>query len=205
MHDDPLGSVTLLIADLKMGDENGAQRQLWDRYFRRLLALARMKIGDAPRGAADEEDVVLSAFESLFRGVSEDRFPELNDRNNLWSLLAKITARKAINQRNWHGAEKRGGKLGRGAALPLEGDSDDSSAAIELIDREIGPEFLVAMQEECLRLMDLLGDERLRTIARRKLEGYTNAEIAQELGVAERTIERKLGVIRAAWAPGQAE
>ncbi len=201
MSEDALGSVTMLIADLKEGEEDAAQRLLWDRYFRRLLALARTKIGDGPRGAADEEDVVLSAFESLYRGVAEDRFPELNDRNNLWSLLAKITARKAINQRNWHLAKKRGGDLGLGAAIPLAGNAEDSLAAIELVDREVGPDFLVAMQEECRRLMAALPDERLRQIARRKLEGYTSAEIAQELGVVERTIERKMGLIRAAWTP----
>lgn len=201
MHEDSTGSVTMLIANLKVGDEDAAQRELWDRYFRRLVALARMKIGNSPRGAADEEDVVLSAFESLFRGISEDRFPELNDRNNLWSLLAKITARKAINQRNWHMAQKRGGALGRGAAISIDGDPDDSRAAMELIDSEVGPEFLLIMKEECQRLMSALPDERLQLIARRKLEGYTNAEIAEELGVVERTIERKMGLIRAAWTP----
>ena len=198
MHEDSHGSVTLLIAELKEGDEDEAHRQLWDRYFRRLMALARAKIGSAPRVAGDEEDVVLSAFESFFRGVSEDRFPELNDRNNLWSLLAKITARKAINQRNWHLAKKRGG--GHGPAIPVGGDPRDSRPALELVDSEVGPELLVAMQEECRRLMAALSDERLRKIARRKMEGYTNAEIAAELGVVERTVERKLGVIRAAWS-----
>lgn len=202
MHLDPHGSVTQLIADLRQGDEDAAQRELWERYFRRLLALARAKLGNAPGGVADEEDVVLSAFDSLFRGVGQERFPELNDRNNLWSLLAKITARKAINQRKWKLARKRGGDLGPGAALPLAGGGDDASrAAIELIDQEIGPDFLVALEEECRRLMDLLPDDRLRQIAQKKLEGYTNAEIAAELGVVERTIERKMGVIRAAWQP----
>lgn len=206
MHYDSTGSVTQLIADLKEGQGGAAQQQLWNRYFRRLMALAKAKIGDSPRGAADEEDVVLSAFESLFRGVTEQRFPDLNDRGNLWSLLAKITARKAINQRNWHLARKRGGDLGRGAGLPIAGGGDDSVyAGIELVDSEVGPDFLVAMQEECRRLMAGLADERLRQIARRKLEGYTNAEIAEELGVVERTIERKMGVIRAAWAPAAEE
>lgn len=205
MYQDAHGSVTQLIADLKDGDDDAAQRELWQRYFRRLMALAKAKIGDSPRGASDEEDVVLSAFESLFRGVTEQKFPDLNDRGNLWSLLAKITARKAINQRNWHMARKRGGDLGRGAGLPIAGGGDSSSfAGIELVDSEVGPEFLVAMQEECNRLMETLPDERLRQIARRKLEGYTNAEIAEELGVVERTVERKLGVIRASWSPDTA-
>jgi hypothetical protein len=44
----------------------------------------------ARRRAADEEDVVQDAFHSFFRGVSAGRFPQLNDRDNLWRLLVAI-------------------------------------------------------------------------------------------------------------------
>ncbi|QDT28771.1 ECF sigma factor [Gimesia panareensis] len=44
-----------------------------------------------------------------------------------------------------------------------------------------------------------LGDERPRDIAVLKLEGYTNEEIAENLSVTVRTIERKLKRIRLAW------
>jgi IS30 family transposase len=44
--------------------------------------------------------------------------------------------------------------------------------------------------------LDLLDDESLRRIASLKLAGYTNSEIAQQLAVVERTVERKLGRIR---------
>ncbi len=192
------GSVTHWIADLKDGETSAAQRELWDRYFRRLVLLARMKLGDAPRGAEDEEDVALSALNSVFHGAQQQRFPQLNDRGNLWSLLAKITARKAINQRERLMAQKRGG--GKVGSPPM----DQSGRYLEQIDDELSPEFLVAMREECERLMELLPDETLRLIARRKLEGYTSAEIATELDVVERTIERKLGLIRAAWGDSSA-
>jgi DNA-directed RNA polymerase specialized sigma24 family protein len=54
--------------------------------------------------------------------------------------------------------------------------------------------------EQCRRLLGLLTDESLRLVARRKLEGCTNAEIALELGCIEATVERKLQRIRALWA-----
>ena len=55
------------------------------------------------------------------------------------------------------------------------------------------------MQEELQRLMDQLPDDTVRLVAARKLEGWTNADIAGELGVVERTVERKLGLVRACW------
>src|SRR5262245_56689393 len=52
----PEASVTQWIDRLKAGDPDAAQR-LWERYFRRLVGLARRKLRAAPRRAADEEDV----------------------------------------------------------------------------------------------------------------------------------------------------
>ena len=91
------GSVTLWIGHLQAGDDGAAQK-LWERYFRRLVGLARKKLRDTPRRAADEEDVALSAFDSFCRGVRRGRFPQLDDRNNLWRLLVTVTARKAFDQ-----------------------------------------------------------------------------------------------------------
>ena len=59
-----LGSVTFLIGRLRAGDSHATQ-QLWERYFGRLVALARSHLQGVPRAAADEEDVVLSAFSNF--------------------------------------------------------------------------------------------------------------------------------------------
>jgi DNA-directed RNA polymerase specialized sigma24 family protein len=48
-------------------------------------------------------------------------------------------------------------------------------------------------------LLGLLDDDSLRQIARLKLEGYTNEEIAERLGIVERTVERRLNRIRRQW------
>jgi DNA-directed RNA polymerase specialized sigma24 family protein len=199
MNDESHGSVTYWIAELRDGEASAAQRELWDRYFRRIVALARAKLGGLPRGPADEEDVAISAMQSLFQGFERDRFPDLCDRHNLWSLLAKITARKAINERQKQTAKKRGGGRPRISVGPSGGD--DSMPRCDPSDDDLGPEFIVAMEEEMRRLMAVLPDDTLRRIAGRKLEGYSSAEIANELGVVERTVERKLALIRANWAP----
>ena len=90
------GSVTRWIGELKAGDRQAAQK-LWERYFQRLVGLARKKLRGAKWHAADEEDVALSAFDTFCRGAENGRFPRLDDRDNLWNVLVLLTARKA-----WH-------------------------------------------------------------------------------------------------------
>jgi DNA-directed RNA polymerase specialized sigma24 family protein len=63
------------------------------------------------------------------------------------------------------------------------------------------PEHAAALSEALERRLRAQGDPVLRQIAVRKLEGYTNREIARELDdCTERTIERKLERIRSKWA-----
>ena len=52
------------------------------------------------------------------------------------------------------------------------------------------------MAEEYQRLLDRLPNAKSRSIAVWKMEGYTNEEIAAELGCATSTVERKLRAIR---------
>src|SRR5262245_64764290 len=82
----PDGSVTRWL-DLLQAGKSEAVQALWERYFHRLVGLARKKLQDAPRRAADEEDVALSAFDSFCRHAEEGRFPQLADRDSLWRIL----------------------------------------------------------------------------------------------------------------------
>jgi hypothetical protein len=47
--------------------------------------------------------------------------------------------------------------------------------------------------------MEALGDDQLRQIARLRLQGDSIEQVAEELGLVARAIERKLKVIRAIW------
>ncbi len=67
---------------------------------------------------------------------------------------------------------------------------------IEAIGDEPSPEMVLMMQESMEQFFSHLGVGRLREIAGAKLEGYTNAEIARLFGCSERTIERRLHLIR---------
>jgi DNA-directed RNA polymerase specialized sigma24 family protein len=185
----PKGSVTYWLGELQAGNPVAAQA-LWDRYFGQLVRLARQKLQQAPRRIADEEDVALSAFASFCRQVERNRFPQLQDRHNLWQLLVVITARKAAHLIRDAGREKRGGLLLGNVSVP---------AVEEIIGAEPTPAFAAEVAEEYQRRLAQLGDADLQTVALAKLEGYTNEEIAARLGCALRSIERRLKLIRTIW------
>ena len=105
---------------------------------------------------ADEEDVALSAFESFYQRAERGQFPQLNDRDDLWQLLAVVTVRKAIDQVRHEGRPTRGS----GRVLVL---SELVGPGLEqVLDPELAPELAVQMAEECRRLYGRLGDDTLR-------------------------------------------
>ena len=149
------GSITQALHRLQAGDPEGAQR-LWERYFHRLVGLARKKLHDLPREAADEEDVALSALTASVAARSAAGFPQSSDRDNLWRLLFAITARKAVDLVRDEHRQKRGGGavLGESAFLS-PGDSPEEEAGLEaILDREPTPAFAAQMAEEYQRLLD---------------------------------------------------
>ncbi|HZY84605.1 MAG TPA: ECF-type sigma factor [Gemmataceae bacterium] len=194
------GSVSRWVTALKAGDTAAAQ-PLWERYHRRLVALARQKLRPASRRAADEDDVVQSAFHSFFQGVARGRFPQLNDRDNLWRLLVVITARKALDQLA-HERSKRqgGGTVGGEPRISPGGAAWDEAALEQVVGAEPSPEFAAQVAEQYRRLLDLLGDETLRQVAVWKMEGCTNDEVAGRLDCSRRTVARKLETIRIIWS-----
>jgi RNA polymerase sigma factor (sigma-70 family) len=167
---------------MQAGDDEAA-RKLFERYFRRLVGLARKKIQGAPRPVADEEDVALSAFKSFWLGATRGRFPRLDDRDNLWRLLFTLTARKAYQYRRRPKPDAR---------------PSDQAVLEQLIAREPTPDIVEQLKEEYEQRLGRL-PPRLRPVAQWKMENYTNAEIAAKLGCALRTVEHGLHVIRKLW------
>jgi DNA-directed RNA polymerase specialized sigma24 family protein len=180
-------SVTQWLGRLQAGDVAGAQ-PLWERYFQRLVGLARKKLrGNKPR-LGDEHDIALSAFHSFCHAAEQGRFPQLSDRKDLWQILVMLTARKAWALVKHEGRTKRGG---------------GATAARADLDQIIGPvpsaAFAAQMAEDFQVLLNKLEDDELCQLALLKMEGWTNAEIATKLECVLRTVERKLSLIRQIW------
>ncbi len=189
-------TVTRWIQQLKAGRSSAVQK-IWEGYFEKMVRLARHRLAEGPRAAADEEDVALSAFDSFCRGAQAGRFPQLVDRDALWPLLVAITSHKLIDLRRRESRQKRGGDWQR---LEFSDPENSVSALDELVSRDPTPEFSCLMAEEFRRLLDALGDETLRSIAVWRLEGESIEEIAVRLNCAPRTVLRKLDRIRTLWS-----
>ena len=68
-----------------------------------------------------------------------------------------------------------------------------------MVGAEPTPELAAQAADEVQRLLGMLPKEEVRSVALLKLEGCTNAEIADRLGCAEVTVERRLSLIRSLW------
>ena len=155
---------------LREGDQ-AAARQLWERYFHRLVGLARVKLRGGAGRADDAEDVVLSALASFCDRAGKGQFPQLLDSDGLWPLLAVITARKAARFKRDERRLRRGGGK---APVPGAADPDEEEAALaQFLSREPTAEMATELAEEYRRLLQRLGDPGLEAIAVARMDRQT--------------------------------
>ncbi|MBC8876713.1 MAG: RNA polymerase subunit sigma-70 [Planctomycetes bacterium] len=176
-------------------------RSVWDRFGSRLMQVARRKLGNGFSGrVADEEDVVISAFNSFCARVAAGKIEMTDDEEDLWPLLKVITERKAIDYFQRERRQKRGGGQVRGeSALDGGSKSPRAGGVGEVPAGDRSPSSMARAAEMFEQLLDVLDDDMLRVIAIFKMEGRTNPEIAEIFCISRATVVRKLEVIRTVW------
>jgi RNA polymerase sigma factor (sigma-70 family) len=194
------GSVSCWISSLNQGELDAAQN-LWDRYANHLVEIARRKLGNAPKGAADEEDVAQNVFASICRGAAAGRLMDVKNRDDLWWLLLAVTRQKVANHVRNELAQKRGaGRVCSESALRGSVGSNSGFRLDYVVGEEPTADFIAMLNEQHLRLLEILPSPSLRQVAVFRIEGYTVAEIAARLGISVRAVERKLQLIRSKWS-----
>jgi hypothetical protein len=190
------GSVSLLVQHLRSEDaavRNAAALQIWTRFSSQLLRLVRSRLDSRIRVRHDEEDVVQSAYKSLCLRAEQGRFPKLEDRDDFWKLLLTITLNKTrLAVRSTQSALRDPRR-----ETHQSGDPDAENRLLQEMDEKAPtPEEALVLSETLDQIARL--DPTLRQIALWRMEGYTNAEIAaaDKLDCAERTVQRKIGLIR---------
>lgn len=176
-------SVTEWISRLRAGDVKAAQ-PIWEHYFERLVGLVNARF--PPRGYIDGEDVALSAFGSCVVAIRRGRFPQLQDRDDLWRILVFSSLRKVSKVIDRENAVVHGGGV----------DHADLCAISLIAGQDPSPEVAAEVAEDFRLLIESLSDDTLRRIALWKMESYTNEEIAARLGCSLKTVSNKLRLIR---------
>lgn len=197
-----MGSVSRHLASVKRGDP-AALELLWRRYYPQLLNLARSRLRGFGIRHADEEDVVVAAFDAFYRAASQGKYPGLCDRHGLWRMLLTITANNARDViRKEHSAARGGGRVLDQSVLNRNFEAETDAGLEQLISSEPTPAFAALLAESYGERLRSLNDDVLQRVAVLKLEGFENREIAGQLQFTERTVERKLALIRKAWSAG---
>jgi RNA polymerase sigma factor (sigma-70 family) len=189
------------IKGVKGGDEAALER-LWERYFPQLVRLAGDRRRHLPRRVSDADDVVAEALIAFWKGVGNGQYTQLQDRNDLRRLLFAITVHKVKDLQDYLNAACRGGGAVRGESAFLKPDAAGTPVGgIEsaVVDPEPTPEAAAQLLDDYRHLHDLLADPQLQAVARLKMAGHTNDEIAQRIGCKLRSVERRPRTIRQLW------
>lgn len=190
------GSFHSFLQAMKSGDDDAAQT-LWETFVTPLLAVARKKL--RAMRVPDASACVQEAIWSIIKGLRRNAFPNLNDHGDLWGLLVVVTARKASHQIRDELREKRGGgRIVNEAALIADGEQRFNGLE-RFFGTEPTPEFQALWAEEFERRLTVLNPD-YQEVALLRMDGHSNAEIAELLDVAVRTVERRLAYIRRVWS-----
>lgn len=192
-------SVTGWLHSLRDGDEVAAE-ELWNRFFRRLSTAAARKLRQGSVRVVEGEDVALDALDSFCRRMDAGEFPELHDRDGLWRLLLTMTENKAINQIRHERAQKRGAGQVRGDSIFFAaGPGEQAGGFDRFASIEPTPDDVAVMTETLSELLCRLTDGQ-REIAIKKMQGYSNREISDQISLSVATVERRLNQIRREWS-----
>jgi RNA polymerase sigma-70 factor (ECF subfamily) len=178
-----------LVARLRSGDADAAQ-EIFRRFARRLIGLARLRLDARLQQKVDPEDVVQSVFRSFFVRHAGGEF-DLHGWDSLWSLLTVITLRKCGHKLEYFHAACR--DVRRETAPATE--QEDSLQSWQGIAREPTPDEAAQLADTVAQLIAALAAED-RSLVELALQGHTAAEISAQCGVAERTVYRRLERIK---------
>jgi RNA polymerase sigma factor (TIGR02999 family) len=169
-----------LLEQMKNGDPAAAEKLLECLYvdLRRMAGAMMQK--ERPGHTLQATALVHEAYVRLFAGKP----PSANNRQHFLALTGKVMGRLLVDHSRRKQADKRfGGKI-------------DSDAEIDLIGVTAPTERLLEM-DAALETLEKLSARAARIIEWKYFVGMTHAEIAQMLGVTERTVQRDVNMAEA--------
>lgn len=167
-----------------IADQLDCEEDVVDKYSDRLLRLAGSRLPTAMRSRVDPSDIVQSAFRSFFQRQELGQF-EYREVEDIWRLLASITFHKLQHSIRHHFRKMRDARRDEAGYEVIAATEVESPTASSL---SIMQETLEAILSE-LPLTH-------RRVLNLRLEGYQIEDIAEQLRISTRTVNRGLNLAR---------
>jgi RNA polymerase sigma-70 factor (ECF subfamily) len=161
-----------LIARIEQGD-NSAFTPLFEKYQKRLALLIHYKLSQELRRLTEVEDALQETFLEAFRDIERFRYQK---PGGFLSWLSRIADHVIADAARFHARRKRRAELVR---FRSEGTPDGPEPADSAT-----PSRLLAEKESLQALiqkLDSLPEDYRRAILLAKVEGLSNAEMAERL------------------------
>jgi len=169
------GSITGWLDSVRQGNDDAA-KNIWDRWYERLCA--RVSPHSGRLRIHDNEDIASDAFADFFSALREGKFSSLRNRAEIWKLLATIAVRKSVASYRFERAQRRGGGQHVYSFEEMKQKSSSMTAPRRPITSVIVDELIRS-----------ISNPMLARVARMKIEGMTNADIANELDCSIRSVQ----------------
>jgi RNA polymerase sigma-70 factor (ECF subfamily) len=175
-----------LLARARAGEED-ALAQLARMYEPEVRIVAHVRLGPALRPYLDTLDLVQTVHRSLMLGLRHNKF-DISGPDKLIALALTMVRRKVA--RHWRRL-KRQQRLSSGPATQEDLAGLLSSLSAPHEDPAGNVQFDDAVRHVCANL-----DETERRVVRLRLQGYSTAEAARELGLDADVLRVRLSRLR---------
>lgn len=189
------GSVTRWIEQMRAGDRI-AVNALSERYFKKLGNAARSRLHKQAQTLHDKDDVANFVLEAVVRNISQGKYPDLQDRDDLWFLMLSITQCRISNILK----RERSQKVQPTSLTSLTELLETYEGELSDLSLNSDPEQVAIEINDCWQeLMRILPDDDFREIARLKLDFYSNRQISSMMKLTPKYIDRKVAEIQRMW------
>ena len=174
MSETQTSEITQILQDWNSGSE-AAKEQLLPFVYEELKRQARyLMAGERTNHTLQPTALVHEAFLKL----SEQTGIEWRDRSHFYGFASRIMRQILVDHARLHAAAKRG-------SHPIHFSLDDVQIPVE----ERAEAILIL--NEVLERLEKFDEQQAKVVEMRFFGGMTNAEIAENLNIAERTVGRE--------------
>jgi len=169
-----MAQITQLLQRVQAGDA-GARDALFSSAYQELHKLARARLRDGGRGTVLQTTSLVN--ESYLRFVNAGEL-RAEDRRAFFAYASQVMRSVILNTVRERAAERRGG------------NATELTLYTEVADNLAGDEEAILKVHEALLVLEQADERLAKVVEMRYFGGYSVQEIAETLGLTERTVLR---------------